>query len=211
MITRMDQQIGEILSLLDELEIADNTIVMFTSDNGTTYTGGVEADFFESTGGLRGLKGSVYEGGIRVPFIARWPGRIAPGSVSDHVSAFWDMVPTFADITGAEHPADIDGISILPTLLGQDAQDQHESLYWEYHGLWNGAQAVRMGNWKGVRLGGHDDANAPIQLYDLSTDRNETRDISGDHPEVVTQIRSVMESRTPSEIERWSFASPSSN
>ena len=205
MITRMDQQIGEILSLLDELALAENTLVMFTSDNGTTYTGGVDAAFFESTAGLRGLKGSVYEGGIRVPLIARWPGRITPGTVSDHVSAFWDMVPTFAELTGATAPQDIDGVSILPTLLGTGAQVEHESLYWEYHGLWNGAQAVRMGNWKGVRLGGHNDADAPIELYDLSVDRGETLDVSAEQPEIVGRIRTVMENRTLSEIPAWNF------
>jgi arylsulfatase len=118
MITRMDAQIGQLLALLDELGLTENTLVMFSSDNGTTYTGGVDASFFESTAGLRGLKGSVYEGGIRVPFIARWPGMIEPGSSSEHVSAFWDIVPTLAELTSAVAPDDIDGISLLPTLYG---------------------------------------------------------------------------------------------
>lgn len=205
MITRMDAHIGQILDLLDEMGLAENTLVMFTSDNGTTYTGGVDADFFDSTGGLRGLKGSVYEGGIRVPLIARWPGRIQPGTVSDHVSAFWDMVPTFAELTGAVPPADIDGVSILPTLLGVSGQERHEALYWEYHGLWNGAQAVRIGDWKGVRLGGHLDEDAPIELYDLSVDPGEETDLAERHPDLVALVRQVMESRLPSEIDRWNF------
>ena len=205
MITRMDEQIGEILALLDELGLTENTLVMFASDNGTTYTGGVDAVFFESTAGLRGLKGSVYEGGIRVPFIARWPGKIEAGTVSDHVSAFWDMVPTLAELTGAEAPEDIDGISFLPTLLGTGVQPQHDALYWEYHGLWDGAQAVRIGDWKGVRLGGHTDANAPTELYDLSVDWEETNDLAPQHPEIVAQILAVMENRTPSEIPEWNF------
>ncbi len=205
MITRMDEQIGDILALLDELGLAESTLVMFTSDNGTTYTGGVDAAFFESTAGLRGLKGSVYEGGIRVPFIARWPGKIEAGSVSEHVSAFWDMVPTLAELSGAEAPDDIDGVSFLPTLLGTGAQAEHEALYWEYHGLWDGAQAVRIDDWKGVRLGGHTNPEAPIELYDLATDRGETTDVAAEHLEVVARIRTVMESRTPSEVPRWNF------
>ena len=205
MITRMDAHIGELLALLDELGLAENTLVMFSSDNGTTYTGGVDASFFESTAGLRGLKGSVYEGGIRVPFIARWPGMIEAGSSSEHVSAFWDIVPTLADLTGGVAPDDIDGISLLPTLLGTGRQQDHEALYWEYHGLWNGAQAVRMGDWKGVRLGGHSAADAPIELYDLASDFGETSDVSAGHPEIVERIAEVMAGRTESEIPGWNF------
>lgn len=207
MISRMDEQIGQIVDLIDELGLGENTLIMFTSDNGTTYTGGVDAAYFESTAGLRGLKGSVYDGGIRVPLIARWSGRIEAGAVSDHVSAFWDMVPTFAELTGATHPDDIDGVSMLPTLLGEGEQASHEALYWEYHGLWDGARAVRMGDWKGVQLGGHGDADAPIELYDLSLDRGETTDVAADHPEIVAAIRAVMDSRIPSEIPRWNFPS----
>lgn len=206
MITRMDAHIGRILAKLDELGLAENTLVMFSSDNGTTYTGGVDAEYFQSTGGLRGLKGSVYEGGIRVPLIARWPDQIAPGSVSDHVSAFWDMMPTFADLVGVSAPTGLDGVSFLPTLLGEGSQQQHDALYWEYHELWGGAQAVRLGNWKAVRLGGHEDADAPIALYDLTEDPGETRDVSADHPEVVQRVAAVMESRTPARLPEWNFA-----
>lgn len=206
MITRMDAHIGRILDKLDELGLADNTLVIFTSDNGTTYTGGVDAAFFESTGGLRGLKGSVYEGGIRVPFIARWPGRIEPGSVSHHVSAFWDMMPTFAELVGVPAPEGIDGISLLPALVGDRAQPEHDHLYWEYHGLWNGAQAVRTGRWKGVRLGGHDDPDAPIELYDLESDAGEERDLAAQNPDVVARIRRIMGSRTEAVLADWNFA-----
>ena len=213
MITRMDAHIGRILGKLDELGLAENTVVIFTSDNGTTYTGGVDADFFDSTAGLRGLKGSVYEGGIRVPMIARWPGRIEPGATSDRVSAFWDMMPTFAEIAGVAAPVDIDGVSILPALLGQEAEAPGDGpsadgrpLYWEYHGLWNGAQAVRIGRWKGVRLGGHDDPDAPIELYDLEADPGETIDLAAERPDVVARVREVMESRSQSTFEPWNFA-----
>ena len=107
---------------------------MFSSDNGATYTGGVDAEYFDSSAGLRGLKGSVYEGGTRVPLIARWPGHIEPGSESDHVSAFWDMMPTFADLVGIRAPEGIDGISFLPALLGESGQTKHDHLYWDLVG-----------------------------------------------------------------------------
>lgn len=206
MITRMDAHIGRVMDLLKELGLDDRTLVMFSSDNGTTYSAPVDAEFFNSTAGLRGLKGSVYEGGIRVPMIARWPGVIEAGTTSDHVSAFWDMMPTLAELTGAMAPDTIDGISFLPTLLGRAGQVEHDHLYWEYHGLWNGAQAVRMGDWKGVRLGGHDDPDAPVELYDLATDPFESTDVAADHPDVVARIREIMESRTESPVERWNFA-----
>jgi arylsulfatase A-like enzyme len=206
MITRMDAHIGRILERLDQLGLSENTLVVFTSDNGPTYTGGVDAEFFESTAGLRGLKGSVYEGGVRVPLLARWPGRIEPGSVSDHVSAFWDMMPTFAEVAGVAIPEWTDGASILPALTGRGDGPRAEPLYWEYHGLWGGAQAVRLGDWKGVRLGAHEDAHAPIELYDLSVDPSEMNDVAARHPHVVARIRAVMESRTPARLSWWNFA-----
>ena len=206
MITQMDAHVGRLLGLLEELGISENTLVIFTSDNGTTYTGGVEAEFWDSTGGLRGLKGSVYEGGIRVPFIARWPGRVPAGTTSEAVSAFWDMVPTFADVAEVEAPAGLDGVSLLPVLLGQPAPAGRPPLYWEYHGLWDGAQAVRVADWKGVRLGGHDDPEAPIELYDLSADAAESRDVAATNPGVVETVRAIMESRAESAIDRWNFA-----
>lgn len=129
-----------------------------------------------------------------------------PQPLSDHVSAFWDMMPTLADVTGAAAPAGIDGISLLPTLVGRVEQAEHESLYWEYHGLWDGAQAVRMGRWKGVRLGVHSDPDAPVELYDLVADAGETRDVSADHPDVVARIVGVMQSRTGARLPEWNFA-----
>ncbi|MDA0329378.1 MAG: arylsulfatase [Gemmatimonadetes bacterium] len=206
MITRMDAHIGRILERLDELGLAENTIVMFSSDNGATYTGGVDASYFDSSAGLRGLKGSVYEGGVRVPLIARWPGRIAANTTSEHPSAFWDLMPTLADVVGVSAPPGLDGVSFLPALLGSPVQVEHEAMYWEYHGLWNGAQAVRMGDWKGVRLGGHDDPDASIELYDLRLDIAETTDVSADHPDVVARIRQVMQARTESSFPGWNFA-----
>jgi arylsulfatase len=194
MITRMDREIGRILMLLEELNIADNTLVMFTSDNGPTFNGGTDSEFFGSAGPLRGLKTQIYDGGIRVPLIAWWPERIAPGSVTDHVSAFWDYYPTFAEIAGSVAPQDIDGLSMLPTLLGNDSdQPQHEYLYWEYQGR----QAVRLGKWKGIRH--HLDGD--IELYDLETDIGEQRDVAHDHPSVIARISDIMQTaRTESEL-----------
>jgi len=207
MITNMDRQIGRILTLLEDLGVDDNTLVIFSSDNGTTFdVGGVDREFFGSLRPLRGYKTTLYEGGIRVPMIAKWPGKIAPGSNTDHISAFWDVVPTVAEITGGTYPESVDGISFLPTLLGQSDQKSHDYLYWEFHGRWDGAQAVRMGNWKAVRLGGHDDPEAPMELYDLTTDIGEQMDVAESNPEVVEKVRMYMDSRTPSEIEKWNFA-----
>ncbi|UCG85772.1 MAG: arylsulfatase [Gemmatimonadota bacterium] len=186
MITRMDREIGRLLDLLEELELAENTLVMFTSDNGPTFNGGTDSEFFKSAGPLRGLKTEIYEGGIRVPLIARWLGRIEPGSVSDHISAFWDYLPTFTELAGATSPQDIDGLSMLPTLLGDGLQQQHEYLYWEYQGH----QAVRMGQWKAVRHS----IDGDVELYDLETDIGEQFDVANDHPTVVAAITAIMRS-----------------
>lgn len=204
MISRMDGDIGKLLALLDELGLADNTIVMFSSDNGTTFNGGTNAAFFESVGPLRGLKGSVFEGGIRVPMIARWPGKIAAGTVSDHPSAFWDVLPTIADIVGEDAPQNIDGVSFLPALLGQSNQPKHDHLYWEYH-AYGGMQAVRTGDWKAVRLKIRENPDAPIQLFNLADDLGEKNDVAAQHPDIVAQIQSIMAARSTSPIEDWNF------
>jgi arylsulfatase len=194
MITRMDREIGRILSLLEELGLADNTIVFFTSDNGPTFNGGTDSDFFNSAGPLRGLKTQLYEGGIRVPLIARWPGHIEPGSTTDFISAFWDFLPTFAELAGSDVPADIDGLSMVPTLSGVPSRQlEHDYLYWEFQGR----QAVRMGPWKAYRIG----LEGPIELYDLVSDIGEQRDVAGEHPDVVAQIVDIMvEGRTESDL-----------
>ena len=205
MISRMDRDIGQILALVDDLGLTDNTIIMFSSDNGTTYTGGVDADYFNSVGELRGLKGSVFEGGIRVPMIVKWPNNIAAGTTSGHISAFWDVMPTIAEIAGATVPDDIDGLSFLPTLTGNVSdQRKHESLYWEYHAF-GGMQAVRMGDWKGVRREIRRQEDAPIELYNLTDDIQESKDVSKENPETVELVRSIMDSRSLSEIDRWNF------
>jgi len=206
MISRMDAHLGRLMVLLEELGISDNTLVMFSSDNGPTYVGGVDTELFESAGRLRGGKGEVYEGGIRVPMIAWWPEHIEPGTITEHVSAFWDVIPTVADIVDIDLEVELDGISFLPVLQGK-AAPPHSEMYWEYHGRsWQGAQAVRIGNWKGVRLGGHNNPEAPIELYDLASDPAEIQNVAAQHPEVVAQIDAVMRSRSPSHIARWQFA-----
>jgi arylsulfatase A-like enzyme len=203
MITRMDRDVGRIMALLEDLGMGENTLVIFSSDNGPTYAGGVDYDFFESAGPLRGLKGSVFEGGIRVPMIARWPGKVKAGTRTDHTSAFWDVMPTLAEIVGAQTLGNIDGVSFLPTLLGKGNQKKHEYLYWEYFG--RPSQAVRMGDWKGIRLDAKEDPDGPVELYNLSTDMGEEHNVAAEHPEIVREIESIMASRTPSGFARWNF------
>ncbi|MBN1818059.1 MAG: arylsulfatase [Sedimentisphaerales bacterium] len=200
MVTRMDGYVGRILALLGELHLDNDTLVFFSSDNGPTFNGGTDSAFFNSAGPLRDLKGSVYEGGIRVPMIARWPGRIKAGSTTDHSSAFWDVLPTVMEAAGAPSaiPKNIDGISFLPTLLGRNDQRRHDYLYWEYHSG-GGRQAVRMGDWKGVRLQ-VGKGNRKIELYNLKEDIGETTNVADKYPDIVTQIARIMEAaRTESE------------
>ena len=194
MITRMDRDIGRLLALLDELGVGDDTLILFTSDNGPTFNGGTDSAFFESAGPLRGLKTELYEGGIRVPLIARWRGRIAPGTTSDLPSAFWDLLPTVAEVAEVEPAARTDGVSILPTLLGRaEEQERHEILYWEFQG----GQALRLGSWKALRPA----PGEPIALYDLATDIAETEDVAAENPEVVARIEALLtSSRTESDL-----------
>lgn len=201
MVTRMDRDIGRLLKKVESLGLQNETIVVFTSDNGATYDrlGGSDSEFFNSTANLRGYKGSVYEGGIRIPAIVRWPGKVPAGTESDHISAFYDWMPTLMDLIGARQgvPADTDGISFAPTLLGKAAEQQkHEFLYWEFP-AYGGQQAVRMGRWKAVRQNllrrGKNAADPTFELYDLAQDPGETQDVSQDHPEVVDRIRQIMQ------------------
>ena len=209
MITYLDAQVGQILDTLKEVGVDDRTLVIFTSDNGATFNvGGAPTAFFESQGGLRGHKTNLYEGGIRVPMIARWPGRIRAGATSDHVGANWDLWATFAELVGGPAPEDSDGISIAPTLLGRSGQRQHESLYWEFHAQ-GASQAVRMGRWKGIRKQVAKQPDAPLELYDLERDERETNDVAKSNPEVVRRIQELMRtSRTPAVLPKWNFPAP---
>ncbi|WP_216647400.1 arylsulfatase [Chitinophaga sp. SYP-B3965] len=187
MVTRLDAYVGQILDKLDALGLTENTIVIFSSDNGAHREGGADPVFFNSAGGLRGFKRDLYEGGIKTPFIVKWPGKVKAGSKSDFIGAFWDLMPTFVDITGAPSPKYTDGISFLPTLLGKGKQAQHPYLYWEFHES-GGRQALRMGNWKAVRLNVAKDSHSLLELYDLSKDPAEQRDVAASNPVVVKQM-----------------------
>ncbi|MEW6357386.1 MAG: arylsulfatase [Planctomycetota bacterium] len=185
MITRLDRDIGQIFALLKELRIDEKTIVFFSSDNGPHCEGGATPDFFDSNGPLRGIKRDLYEGGIRVPMIVRWPGRIKAGTVSNQVWAFWDFLPTAAELAGAKPPDGIDGISMLPALLGKQ-QKQHDYLYWEFHERGT-AMAVRMGKWKAVRPL----PKTPIELYDIEKDIGEEHNVADQHPDVAASAAEI--------------------
>jgi arylsulfatase A-like enzyme len=201
MMDYLDMQVGEIVTTLKDLNIYDNTIIIFTSDNGPHREGGADPDFFDSNGELRGYKRDLYEGGIRVPMIAVWDDIIEKNSTSDHVSAFWDFLPTVTELTGVESPAEIDGISFLPTLTGNTSdQDKHEYLYWEFHEL-GGRQAVRKGNWKLVRYNVLNKKRTRTELYDLENDVGETNNLASDYPEIVNELSMIMDSaRTSSSV-----------
>lgn len=209
MITRLDRDIGRIMSLVRELGLDENTIFVFTSDNGPLWDryGGTDTDFFDSAGGLRGRKADLYEGGVRVPMIARWRGHIAAKSESDRVTGFEDWLPTFLQLIGAAKsiPKDIDGISFAPVLLG-GKQEARPFLYREFL-AYNGWQSIRIGDWKGVRHPLNPKGkNAPpkklaVELYDLKTDPAETKDVAAAHPDIVARMEKIMrEQHTPSEL-----------
>lgn len=189
MIDRLDGDVGRILDLLKRLNIDDHTIVIFSSDNGPHREGGADPDFFDSNGPLQGYKRDVYEGGIRVPLLVRWPGMIEPGRATDHISVFWDFLPTFAQIAHITPPPN-DGLSFVPTLANQ-TQEQHEFLYWEFHEQ-GGRQAVRMGNWKGVRLNAMQNPDGPIELYDLSADIAEQNNAAVQRPDIAAHLAQIM-------------------
>jgi arylsulfatase A-like enzyme len=189
MVSRLDAHVGEVLALLKQRGLDDNTIVFFTSDNGAQAGAWQRlAEFFQATGSLRGYKGQFYEGGIRVPLLARWPGRIRAGAVSDHVCAFWDVLPTLAELAGTKPPARVDGRSFLPTLLGTGSQDRHEFLYWEYPFPAGLVQAVRMGDWKLVQPG----PGKPFELYNLKDDPGESRNMAGGQPQVMAKLQNYL-------------------
>jgi arylsulfatase A len=196
MVDRLDADVGRVMALLKELKLDDNTLVLFASDNGAGG-GPVNNARFGSQMGLREVKGTLREGGLRVPLIARWPGQVPAGRVSDLPTAFWDFLPTAAELAGAAAPKGIDGRSIVPALRGR-AQKRPEYLYWEQLTPAKLAQAVRMGKWKAFRAS----AGAPVELYDLTADPAESRDVAGEHPDVVRRIEKVLagartEAKTP--------------
>ena len=197
MVEHLDSNVGTILDLLKELEIDENTLVIFASDNGAHSSGGHNPEFWNSTGGLKGKKRDLYEGGIRTPMLARWPKTIPAGMESDHISAFWDVLPTMCDIVNLPVPEQNTGISFLPVLKGKELeQEQHEYLYFEFEHRGNlHFQAVRMGKWKGVKK-----VDEPIELYDLSIDLPETKNIAKEHPEVIENMKILAKEATNGRI-----------
>ena len=189
MVTRLDMYVGEVLAELKALGLDKNTIVFFTSDNGPHREGGADPDFFQSYGPLKGTKRDLYEGGIRVPFIAWSPEKIAAGSRSDHVGAFWDMMPTLSELTGTELTVETDGVSFLPTLFSKGEQKEHDYLYWEFHEM-GGRQALLSGSWKLIRqpiVG-----ETALELYDLSNDLHEDNNLAAENPEKVKELKALM-------------------
>lgn len=190
MITHMDRDIGRIKRRLQELGLDDDTIIFFTSDNGPHREGGARPEFFDSNGPLRGIKRDLYEGGVRVPMIVRWPGKVAPGTTSGLPCAFWDFLPTAAELAGEAAPPNLDGVSLTPTLLGTgERQARHDYLYWEF---FEGGfkQAARMDQWKAVRP----DTDAPVEIYDLEQDIGEENNVADTHDGLVTRAKALFDS-----------------
>ncbi|NHF59510.1 arylsulfatase [Flavobacteriaceae bacterium TP-CH-4] len=196
MVSYLDENIGKLVKQLKEAGIYENTLIVFTSDNGPSYAGGADPEFFESarpfTGGYGRGKGFLYEGGIRVPMIASWPARIKAGSKSDHVSAHYDMLATFAELTGYEIPEDTDGISLLPTFLSEEGQRQHEFLYWEFPS-YGGQVALRMGDWKLVRQNLMNQDEPTLELYNLDNDPTEQVNLAAEHPRILEKAAEIFQ------------------
>jgi arylsulfatase len=207
MVSYLDEQIGLLVKQLKEMGVYDNTLIIFTSDNGPSFSGGADSPFFDSNRPFKNeygwSKGFLHEGGIRVPMVASWPGKIEPGRISHHVSAFWDVLPTFCEIAGIEPGIETDGISFLPELLDEE-QPTHEYLYWELH-EYGGQQAVRWGKWKGIRKNIFQ-GNREIELYDLESDIQEQYNVAAEYPEIVHHIEQKMKDfHTPAAIKKFNF------
>ncbi len=191
MITRLDRDMGRLFSLLKDLDLDKHTVVVFTSDNGPTHAvGGADPAFFDSADGLRGLKGSVYEGGIRVPMVVRWPGHIDAGRTTEQTGAFWDLLPTFLTVAGARTPKGLDGLSLMPTMTGRGKQKMHRRLIWEFPG-YGGQQAVREGDWKAVRTN-MSKGNNDIELYNLKDDPGEKTNLAKNYPDKAAHFKEIM-------------------
>jgi arylsulfatase A-like enzyme len=188
MIARLDGYLGQLLEQLRKLGMTNNAVIFFTSDTGPQMNGGVEPKFFQSAGPFRGSRGDLYEGGLRVPMIAHWPGKIPAGQVSDFPCAAWDFLPTATDIALIQSPTNIDGISILPALFGQTQTNRHETFHWELQNGRNVWHTVRMGDWEAVQP----KADAPPELYNLKTDPGETNNVADQHPDVITRFQDIL-------------------
>jgi arylsulfatase A len=190
MVTRLDKYVGEILAMLKKKGLSENTLVLFTSDNGPHRENGGDPEFFDNNGIYRGIKRDLYEGGIRVPLIAWWPGTIKPGTLNKDALAMWDLFPTFQKLAGIPVSKKIDGISMVPALMGR-RQPDHDYLYWEFHEQ-GGKQAVRLGPWKGVRLNISTLADGPIELYNIDKDPGETQNVAADNPEIISKLERIL-------------------
>lgn len=202
MITRMDTYIGALLRALKDFKLEEKTIIFFSSDNGPHKEGGVDPAFFKASGPLRGIKRDMYEGGIRVPMIVRWPGKIKPGTVSDESWGFQDFMPTACELAGTAAPKNIDGISYLPTILGKPQTAKHDFFYWEFHEK-GSKQAVRMGDWKAIRPG----VGQPLELYDLKHDLGEKDNVAAKHADVISKIETYLKTAR-TESKDWPLLPP---
>jgi len=206
MVSYLDERIGELVDYLKKEGLYDNTLIIFSSDNGPTYNGGTDSLWFDSGGPFKSergwSKGFLHEGGIRVPMIASWPGRIDPGSTSDHISAFWDLLPTFCEVAGAEIPDQVDGISFFSELMGAEDQEEHPYLYWEFPES-GGQQAVRMGPWKAIRKE-IKKGNLVLELYNLDEDIQEQHNVASDFPDLIKEIMEIMKiEHEPAQLDRF--------
>ena len=206
MVSYLDERVGELVQTLKEQGLYENTLIIFSSDNGPTFNGGTDSPWFNSGGPFLSERGwgkaYLHEGGIRVPMVASWPGKIAPGTSSEHISAFWDLLPTLCEAAGVEPPADVDGISYLSELLGTGKQEQHPYLYWEFPS-YGGQQAVRMGEWKAIRKNILE-GDLDIELYNLEDDIQEQLNVASEYPGVIQEIEQILEqAHVSSQLERF--------
>jgi arylsulfatase A len=198
LMTRLDDTVGAVVTKLSDKEMLENTLILFTSDNGSHTEGGYHPDMLQSNGVLRGVKRDLYEGGIRVPMIAHWPAKIKAGGESSHPAANWDFLPTACDVAGVPAPKNIQGISFLPTLTGEGEQAAHDYLYWEFHEI-NGRRALRTGDWKIVQYNLNKTPQGDIELYNLKDDISETKNLAAEHPDKVKSLTEMMDkARVPS-------------
>jgi len=207
MVHVLDDYVGDITQELEKLGIADNTLIIFTSDNGPHVEGGHDPEYFDSNGIKKGFKRDLYEGGVNVPMIATWPAKIQSGTTSDHISAFWDFLATMSDLVNKPLPVQTDGVSMLPTFTGKGEQAKHDYLYWEFP-VKGGRMAIRRGDWKAVRYNIHKNPTSTIELYNLANDPSEAENVAANYPQIAAEMDALLkQSRTPSLNPKFEFPS----